>query len=270
MRVKWHMLRRRRTDPPFLRENLTAALASGAACEVDVRWTSDGHAVCLHDATLDRETTGHGPIATTRRSELERCRQRGRDGSILDAAPLFLDELVAAVAAATTRARVQLDVKTRADAIAPAAVARFAALVRDHAGAFVASAYDWGAVQRLAAAIPGLDIGFDPLHLYTRPIVREASSFVALAARTRELTPTASIYYLEARLVLAALDCGVNLVREIATDDAEVDAWTIDADHPTLNATLARLADAGCAQLTSNDPEQVAPMVASLAARALR
>jgi glycerophosphoryl diester phosphodiesterase len=270
MRLKWHMLRRRKTDPPFLRENLTAALASGAACEVDVRWTSDGHAVCVHDATLDRETTGHGPVATTRRSELERCRQRGSDGAALATAPLFLDELVAAVATASTSARVQLDVKTHADALEPAAVARFAGLVRDHAGAFVASAYDWSTVQRLTAVTPGLDAGFDPLHLYTRPIARDAGRFVALAARTRELAPTASIYYLEARLVLAALDCGVNLVREVALDGAEVDAWTIDADQPALGATLAQLAAAGCAQITSNDPDRLAPLVSRLAAPALR
>src|SRR6185503_11718058 len=66
-RLKWHMLRRRKSDAPFLRENLVAALKIGAACEVDIAFTADGHALCLHDPSLDRETTGRGLVATTTR-----------------------------------------------------------------------------------------------------------------------------------------------------------------------------------------------------------
>ena len=74
------MLRRRKSDAPFLRENLVAALNDGAACEVDIAFTADGHALCLHDPTLDRETTGRGLVAATARSQIERVLQRGSDG----------------------------------------------------------------------------------------------------------------------------------------------------------------------------------------------
>ena len=69
-RLKWHQLRRRRSDPVFLRANLDAALATRAACEVDLVLTLDGHFVCLHDLTLDDETTGSGPVATAGRVRL--------------------------------------------------------------------------------------------------------------------------------------------------------------------------------------------------------
>ncbi len=61
-RLKWHMLRRRRGDPPFFRRNLVAGLEAGAALEVDLVVTADGHFLCLHDLTLDAETTGTGPL----------------------------------------------------------------------------------------------------------------------------------------------------------------------------------------------------------------
>ncbi len=47
------------------------AIAAGATMiEVDVRTTRDGHLVLLHDATLDRTTTGRGPVNGRRLSEI--------------------------------------------------------------------------------------------------------------------------------------------------------------------------------------------------------
>src|SRR5262245_54081956 len=142
------MLRRRKSDPPFLRANLIEALRSGSACEVDVRFTEDGHALCLHDATLDRETTGIGRIDETERSTVERLRQRGIDGAPLDDAPLFLDELadVVAEAGVAAPALVQLDVKSRADELTASGLNRVSRLLRKCADAFIASAYDWPTV----------------------------------------------------------------------------------------------------------------------------
>jgi glycerophosphoryl diester phosphodiesterase len=266
-RVKWHMLRRRKSDPPFLRDNLAAALAAGAACEVDIRFTADGHALCLHDATLDRETTGSGPVAGATRRGIERLRQRGSDGAVLDTPPLFFDEIAAAVACngPAAPATLQLDVKTPATALTDDAIGRVASLLREQADAFIASAYDWQSVQKLVGAVPGLHAGFDPLKLYARPIALDAAGFVALANRTRALAAGASVYYLEAGLILAALERGVNLVREFRDGGAtRIDAWTIDADRADLADVLAQLVTAGCDQITSNDPESLLPLVTAL------
>jgi len=42
--------------------------------EVDVRRTKDGHWVIIHDDTLDRTTTGKGPVANLTRAEIGRLR----------------------------------------------------------------------------------------------------------------------------------------------------------------------------------------------------
>ena len=275
-RLKWHMLRRRKADAAFLRTNLHAALAAAAAgplaMEVDLRLTADGHALCLHDRTLDRETSGTGPVAAQLRTDIERLRQRAPDGALLDDAPLFLDELVACVAVAPgiNPATVQLDVKLRADALDAAALARFGALLGDSAGRFIASGADWRAVCALADAAPGLHRGFDPLALYPRDLALDADGFRVLAARTLDVAPGAAIYYLEANLVLAALERDVNLVTEVTRDGAQVDAWTVDADRPQLDSLLRQLIAAGVHQVTSNDPEALAPRIARIAADAGR
>lgn len=262
------MLRRRKSDPPFSRGNLTAALAGLAPCEVDVVFTADGHALCLHDRTLDRETTGSGRVGDATRAEIEALRQRAPDGTALPEAPLFLDEVVAAVAATEVcrPALVQLDVKSRADALTPRVVEQLARLLRDSADAFIVSAHDWPTVQRIVTAVPGLHAGFDPLALYPRSFDLDADGFRAVAARALETAPEASIFYAEAALLLAARGQGVDLVRELSRSGADVDAWTIDADHPRLHDVLRTLIASGCQQITSNDPELLAAIVDELVA----
>lgn len=268
-RLKWHMLRRRKTDAAHLRANLEAALRARAACEVDLVFTADGHGVCLHDMTLDRETTGTGPVVLRSRAEVEALRQRASDGTPLDSAPLFFDEL-----AATARrigvhdtALLQLDVKPRLADIPLGALARIADVLGNDSGAFVAGGYDWAAIAAMRAAIPGLHGGFDPLDLYPRRLsLLDADAFRRIAARGLEIAPEASIYYLEARLVLAALDAGVDLVAMFGVHGAPIDAWTIDAGRPDLHAVLTRLIGAGCRQITTNDPETLMPLVEEIAA----
>jgi glycerophosphoryl diester phosphodiesterase len=265
-RLKWHMLRRRKSDAPFLRENLVAALRAGAACEVDLQFTVDGHALCLHDSTLERETTGQGRVGDTTRGAIERLRQRAPDGAPLPSTPLFLDEVTAAVRAAgvAAAALVQLDVKTRAAALTAEALERLSRLLDGAADAFIASAYEWEAVQHVVAAAPGMHAGFDPLAFYSRAFDLDADGYRAIAARTLTTAPGASIYYLEARLILEALKRGVNLVQEIGATGAQIDAWTIDADLPRLDEVLRCLLAAGVHQITSNDPEHLARLIGAM------
>ncbi len=74
-------------------ENTLAAIERGIALhahlvEFDVRATRDGQLVLLHDATLDRTTNGHGPIAHHLWNDVKRF--TGYDGQPL---PLLADAL---------------------------------------------------------------------------------------------------------------------------------------------------------------------------------
>ncbi len=272
-RLKWHKLRHRADDPPFQRHNLASALTAGVACEVDLRFTADHHALCIHDALLDHETTLTGPVAAAHRAEIEAGRQRGNRGQVLDTGPLFLDEVVAAVRAhgrdhgAVGPGLVQLDVKTPVAGLHPEALDRFGALLGPDAPAFIASGYEWALIERLTTAAPGMQAGFDPLAFYRQPQSLRADQLRGLADRTRAEAPGARIYYLEANLVLAGLDRGVDLIDLVSGGDPDVliDAWTVDPTRPQLAKVLARLVGAGVGQITTNDPATLGPLVAEAA-----
>jgi glycerophosphoryl diester phosphodiesterase len=262
------MLKRRRSDPAFLRENLAAALDQGAACEVDIVFTADGHAFCLHDLALDRETTGTGPAFLRSRAEIERLRQRGPDGRILDSPPLFLDEIVSAVRAGSWAApgQIQLDVKASIEAATGTVLDNLGAALGDAACRFIAGGSDWTLIRRLVQAVPGLHAGFDPLAHYPRSCDLSADEVRRLGRTVLDLAPGAEMYYLEAKLVLAGLDRGVNLIDLVAAGGAMVDVWTVDAGRNALRTDLRRLIGAGCDQITTNDQDALQPLIEEIAA----
>jgi glycerophosphoryl diester phosphodiesterase len=49
-------------------------------CECDVHLSRDGAAVVIHDETLDRTTTGHGPVGEFSLKQLRELRLRDRNG----------------------------------------------------------------------------------------------------------------------------------------------------------------------------------------------
>ncbi len=265
-RLKWHMLKRRVTDPPFLRDNLEAGLRAAAALEVDLVSTSDGHFVCLHDVTLDRETTGSGLAGASTRDELHRLRQRGADGNALDDPPLFLDEVVAAIARHPHRDRqVQLDFKEPGARFDDAMLRRLRVALGDLASAFIFGSTDAEVFARVQSSAPEIAVGFDPLELHEERMPKSAQEFEALAETTTRLGPHARIYYLNADLVLAGLAAGVNLVERVCRASAEVDAWTIDPTRPRIREDLRRLVEAGCHQITTNDPDGLLPILQEIA-----
>jgi glycerophosphoryl diester phosphodiesterase len=258
-RLKWHKLRRRRSDAPFLRANLVAGLIAGAALEVDLVVTADSRFLCLHDPTLDAETTGTGLVAAATRAEVEGLRQRGSNGEILDAPPLFLDEVAAAVGrfGRASGGLVQLDIKEPSIRFDDATVAQFVGTIGMLRHRFIASGCDARLIACLCRVAPGLAGGFDPLNLYDLGALQSAADFETLADETLHLAPHAAIYYLEADLVLKSLSLGVNLVDRVTCDGAKVDAWTVDADRPQLRDVLQRLVGAGVHQITTNDPDEL-------------
>src|ERR1700758_2692115 len=86
------------------------ALALGADyLELDTHLSSDGEVMVIHDPTLERTTTGRGPVSAMTRADLAAVRLRARDGSVTgDAVPTLaqvLDTL------APTSAQLLLEIK---------------------------------------------------------------------------------------------------------------------------------------------------------------
>jgi glycerophosphoryl diester phosphodiesterase len=266
-RLKWHKLKRKRSDAPFLRQNLAAGLLAGAALEVDLVVTADGHFLCLHDLTLDAETTGTGPVATATRAEVARLRQRGTNGEVLDEPPLFLDEVAAMVSrlGRESGGLTQLDIKEPQVRFDDAIVVQFAGTIGELRHRFIASGCDAKLIEHLRKAVPDITCGFDPLDLYDLGQLRNAVDIETLADDTLRLAPGAAIYYLEADLVLKGLDLGVSLVERLTGNGAEVDAWTVDADRPGLRDMLQRLIAAGVHQITTNDPDELEKILQEMA-----
>lgn len=80
---------------------IRAAASMGAAfAEVDLRETADGVIVLLHDDTLDRTTTGRGPVADHTLAELQRLRLRDHTGRTTSERLPTLDAAMDAAAAA--------------------------------------------------------------------------------------------------------------------------------------------------------------------------
>lgn len=266
-RLKWHMLRRRRSDPPHLRANLAAGLDADASLEVDIVVTRDGQFACLHDLTLNRETTGTGPVAEASRGELMQLRQRGPGDVVLDSPPLFLDEIVAALAERERpfQGIVQLDMKEPGERFGDALVKPLRGTLGAYPGAFIVSGTDSDLIRRIGDTMPEVARGFDPLDVYAAGPPTTAAEFSSLAETTLRLAPGLRVYYLEANLILAGLDHGVNLVEEVGAGDAEIDAWTVDANRPDVRSVLDRLIATGCRQITTNDAEILEAMFGATA-----
>jgi glycerophosphoryl diester phosphodiesterase len=72
------------------------AIAAGArVLELDVHQTADGAVAVIHDPTLDRTTSGHGPVGQATVAELGAARLRGKDGVFTDDHVPTLDEVLA-------------------------------------------------------------------------------------------------------------------------------------------------------------------------------
>jgi glycerophosphoryl diester phosphodiesterase len=87
------------------------ALALGADfLELDVHLTRDGEVVVIHDATLERTTTGAGPVRERTLAELGAVRLKDRDGAAIEERIPTLDQVVALAAAG--RRQILLEIKT--------------------------------------------------------------------------------------------------------------------------------------------------------------
>ena len=66
--------------------------------EFDVHLSKDGELVVIHDPTLDRTTSGSGPVKGRTAAELKALRLKDKTGALTDESVPTLDEVVAVAA----------------------------------------------------------------------------------------------------------------------------------------------------------------------------
>lgn len=86
------------------------------AVEFDVHLTDAGEMVVIHDATLDRTTTGSGPVRALTPEARRALRLKGPDGAVIDECPPLLEDVLALFATAPS-IELWIELKSDADGI---------------------------------------------------------------------------------------------------------------------------------------------------------
>lgn len=255
IRLKWHRLRWQAGDAAFDPARLAQGLALGAAMEIDLRARADDGFAVLHDAELEGETTGQGPVAAVTGADLARLRLLH-----LPRAPLTSEELAGLMGAAHPAALLQFDMKNTRAEVSPAQIAHLARAFAPHAGHIILSGGSEALIADLALAIPGVAKGYDP----TDDLVALAPNLDAMAARLmaclrHPVKP--DMVYLNWELLLETAARGLDMVAMARADGVKVDAWTHAMTDPQAGfsdaewARFQALLDLGPDQITTDAPQ---------------
>lgn len=267
--LKWHRGRRCGSDPVFTGSRILEGMAAGASVEVDLVVTGDAGFAVLHDLTLDRETTGSGPVASASDAALRQLQLRGNDGHPIGEAVMLLSDLSELMVSGPVAADalLQLDYKEDARVLTPRAVDNFAQAVAPVARNVILSSGDAAAVRLLADGVAGLRTGFGPgrdLKLRTGFDPSDEEKFrAALSAGLLEdfvadalaAAPGAELIYLHWQMVTSAADAGFDLVGAFHAEGKRIDAWTIRQVDAESLVQVQRLLELRVDQITTDDPE---------------
>ncbi len=264
--------------PPNSLAALREVLADGAeVVEFDISLTRDQQFVLLHDPTLDRETSGRGPLRHLTAMEFKALRLRNSEEPTAT-----LAEVVDVLREVERPVKVQVDLKEFEPLSAGTAEALLAALTtlreNPRVAVVVGCLGDWN-LRRLRRLDPGLTVGVDFAYYLDAPVdglMRWPTRINAYGylddhplGYRRLLAPQAYLedrmevlltlvegareFYLRKEFLLQSLSDGVNPVRFIhdRKPGALVDVWTLYADEPDLTRVLVAALDAGADQLSS-------------------
>lgn len=196
--------------------------------ELDAQLTADGHVVVLHDDTLDRTTTGLGPLAARTLAEVQACDA----GSWF--APAFAGERVPTLAAVLTAVPIPVNVELKG--LRPDDLEERALRVIEGAGALnrvVFSSFEAGRLVALRRLTQRAQVAV----LWDRPKVEDALRLAervgarALHVRNDQRAPAQ--------------------IAEGRSAGLEVRVWTVN--NP---ADLASLVDAGADGIFTDFPER--------------
>ena len=215
------------------------ALALGADfIEFDVHLSRDGEVVVIHDATLDRTTTGSGPVRDRALAELKALRLKDRSGAVTAETVPTLDEVTEV--AAQARRRMLLEIKVdAAKARYPGIEEKVLAILDRHgmATATVVMAFETATWRRVRELRPDIAT----CAIYSARMLRGSS----LAAELGVLR-TAGVGYIG--LEHSAVDAAA--VAEAARAGIGLGAWTVNDP-----ADMQRVIGSGVAILITDQPD---------------
>lgn len=254
--LKWHRGHKQAGDISFTPERIAQGMALGASVEVDILCHAEGGFVVLHDETLDKATTGQGPVALATKAQLQAVHLRDAQGVPTHHKVMLLEELGHLLASKPCGdgAVLQLDLKEPASKLGPREIASFKQAVQPVAHHLILSGGDAKAVMMLAQAVDGLPVGYDPCHdgaIERLLASRDFQNFVEQAVAVVENT---QMIYLEHRLILEADRMGFDLVGAFHACGKRVDAYTIAAATQSVLPAVQRLLALRCDQITTDDP----------------
>ncbi|MCM2291418.1 glycerophosphodiester phosphodiesterase [Allorhizobium sp. BGMRC 0089] len=255
--LKWHRCHKQAGDISFTPERIIEGMRLGASVEVDILCHAEGGFAVLHDTMLDHATTGHGPVTEASASLLRGLYLRDDAGKASPHRVMLLEDLAALLLAegCAETALLQLDLKEENDALTQEVVLRFSATIAPVARHMILSGGDAQAVARLAAATPGLGVGYDPCHHGAMEEVLASQDFAGFVDKAVKAIAATRMIYLDHHLVEAAYRRhGVNLIRDFQAHGMTVDVYTIKTTSPETLSLVQLLMALGADQITTDDP----------------
>ena len=217
--------------------------------ELDVHLTRDGGLVVIHDPTLERTTTGAGPVRERALAELASVRLKDRAGAVTDERLPMLDDVVQVAAKGKRRMLLEIKVDEREQRY-PGIEEKVLAVLDRHAMApsVVVMAFEAPTWRRVRALRPDVMAGA----LYSPRTLAAMNSDVM---REMEEAQKAGVGFvgLHQALVSAATVGHASRLRLL------LGAWTVNED-----TAIRRMIDVGADVVISDRPDLV---IQSLGAR---
>jgi glycerophosphoryl diester phosphodiesterase len=214
--------------------------------ELDVHLSRDDETVVIHDAFLDRTTTGTGPVRDRTVAELRALRLRDRDGTVTAETVPTLDEVLALTASARRQLLVEIKVDPGRNRY-PGIEEKVVAALDRHgmAGAAVVMAFEPATWRRLLELRPSLRVG------------------ALLSARGLEQTggTLAAALDAAARAGVAFIGLDRTLVTAAAVTHARQAGVTLGVWTVNEPADMRRLIALGVAVVISDRPDLVREML---------
>jgi glycerophosphoryl diester phosphodiesterase len=255
-----------------------------ARAEIDLHPLRDADFLVIHDAKLDRCTTGTGSVGALTRREVQSLRLRV-PGGVSSERPPLLSEVVALIQSHPAPTMLELDLVTTRPMPFPRVeeLARLLEPVKDRV--FV-NGYDWN-LRRMVGVDPALGAAYDLLphldwvpegeeepggwglprgvygYLDAHPLARERTQSTAdyLADRLgvlARLVPGAHELHMRLALFERMRIDGVPVAALIHQQGLRLDVWTLNAGMPRWQERMAGTLAAGADVITSDTPRVLA------------